>query len=211
MTKFVTIIGNGKSRLGFDITPMKKFSTVIGCNAQFRDYNFDYFVCADKHMCQEAVNTVGKNTNIYTRDRWHKEFAMWPNVKKLPDLPYNGDKRQDEPFHWGTGPYAGVLAGTFRPKAIFMIGFDLWQLPGQKEDNNIYRNSKGYEYIKRPVDPSYWIHQFAKLFEHIDSRWIVVNRPDWKMPDEWSKNKNVFQESYDGMAKFIDKQLTKSK
>ena len=162
-------------------------------------------------MCQEAVNTVGKNTNIYTRDRWHKEFAMWPNVKKLPDLPYNGDKRQDEPFHWGTGPYAGVLAGTFRPKAIFMIGFDLWQLPGQKEDNNIYRNSKGYEYIKRPVDPSYWIHQFAKLFEHIDSRWIVVNRPDWKMPDEWSKNKNVFQESYDGMAKFIDKQLTKSK
>ena len=211
MTKFVTIIGNGKSRLGFDITPMKKFSTVIGCNAQFRDYNFDYFVCADKHMCQEAVNTVGKNTNIYTRDRWHKEFAMWPNVKKLPDLPYNGDKRQDEPFHWGTGPYAGVLAGTFKPKAIFMIGFDLWQLPGQKEDNNIYRNSKGYEYIKRPVDPSYWIHQFAKLFEHIDSRWIVVNRPDWKMPDEWSKNKNVFQESYDGMAKFIDKQLTKSK
>jgi hypothetical protein len=211
MTKFVTIIGNGKSRLGFDITPMKKFSTVIGCNAQFRDYNFDYFVCADKHMCQEAVNTVGKNTNIYTRDRWHKEFAMWPNVKKLPDLPYNGDKRQDEPFHWGTGPYAGVLAGTFRPKAIFMIGFDLWQLPGQKEDNNIYRNSKGYEYIKRPVDPSYWIHQFAKLFKHIDSRWIVVNRPDWKMPDEWSKNKNVFQETYDGMAKFIDKQLTKSK
>ena len=211
MTKFVTIIGNGKSRLGFDITPMKKFSTVIGCNAQFRDYNFDYFVCADKHMCQEAVNTVGKNTNIYTRDRWHKEFAMWPNVKKLPDLPYSGDKRPDEPFHWGTGPYAGVLASTFKPKAIFMIGFDLWQLPGQKEDNNIYRNSKGYEYIKRPVDPSYWIHQFAKLFEHIDSRWIVVNRPDWKMPDEWSKNKNVFQETYDGMAKFIDKQLTKSK
>ncbi len=211
MTKFVTIIGNGKSRLGFDITPMKKFSTVIGCNAQFRDYNFDYFVCADKHMCQEAVNTVGKNTNIYTRDRWHKEFAMWPNVKKLPDLPYSGNKRQDEPFHWGTGPYAGVLAGTFKPKAIFMIGFDLWQLPGQKEDNNIYRNSKGYEYIKRPVDPSYWIHQFAKLFEHIDSRWIVVNRTDWKMPDEWSKNKNVFQETYDGMAKFIDKQLTKSK
>jgi len=211
MTKFVTIIGNGKSRLGFDITPMKKFSTVIGCNAQFRDYNFDYFVCADKHMCQEAVNTVGKSTNIYTRDRWHKEFAMWPNVKKLPELPYSGDKRPDEPFHWGTGPYAGVLASTFKPKAIFMIGFDLWQLPGQKEDNNIYRNSKGYEYIKRPVDPSYWIHQFSKLFEHIDSRWIVVNRPDWKMPDEWSKNKNVFQETYDGMAKFIDKQLTKSK
>ena len=44
MTKFVSIIGNGESRLGFDLTPLKNFSTVVGCNAQFRDYNFDYFV-----------------------------------------------------------------------------------------------------------------------------------------------------------------------
>ena len=213
MTKFVSIIGNGESRLGFDLTPLKNFSTVVGCNAQFRDYNFDYFVCADRHMCQEAVNTVGKNTVIYTRDKWHKQFAMWPNVKKLPDLPYEGTKRQDEAFHWGTGPFAGVVAGTFKPKAIFMIGFDLYPLPeaDKKKDNNIYRDTKGYTYIKRPVDPSYWIYQFAKLFEHIDCRWIVVNREDWKMPEEWSKHKNVFQESYEGMAKFIQKQLTKSK
>ena len=115
MTKFVTIIGNGESRLGFDLQPLKKFSTVVGCNAQFRDYNFDYFVCADRHMCQEAVNTVGKQTIIYTRDKWADMFAMWPNVKKLPALPYEGDKRQDEPFHWGTGPLAGVVATSFKP------------------------------------------------------------------------------------------------
>ena len=213
MTKFVSIIGNGESRLGFDLSPLKKFSTVVGCNAQFRDYNFDYFVCADRHMCQEAVNTVGKNTVVYTRDKWYKQFAMWPNVKKLPDLPYTGTKRQDEPFHWGTGPFSGVVANSFRPKAVFMIGFDLYPLPNsdQKKDNNIYRDTKGYTYIKKPVDPSYWIYQFAKLFEHSDSRWIVVNRQDWKMPEEWSKHTNVFQESYEGMAKFIQKQLTKSK
>tara|TARA_S200002703_G_scaffold91863_1_gene79362 strand:- start:254 stop:895 length:642 start_codon:yes stop_codon:yes gene_type:complete len=213
MTKFVSIIGNGESRLGFDLTPLKNFSTVVGCNAQFRDYNFDYFVCADRHMCQEAVNTVGKNTVVYTRDKWHKQFAMWPNVKPLPSLPYEGDKRQDEPFHWGTGPFAGVVATSFKPKAVFMIGFDLYPLPGadQKKDNNIYRNTKGYTYIKKPVDPRYWIHQFGKLFEHSDCRWIVVNRPDWKMPADWSKHKNVFAETYEGMAKYIEKQLTKSK
>ena len=81
----------------------------------------------------------------------------------------------------------------------------------QKKDNNIYRDSKGYTYIKKPVDPSYWIYQFAKLFEHSDCRWIVVNRPDWKMPADWSKHKNVFAETYEGMAKYIEKQLTKSK
>jgi len=211
MTKYVSIIGNGESRRGFDLQPLKTFSTVIGCNAQFRDYNFDYFVCCDKHMCQEAANTVGKGTTVYTRQDWAKQFAMWPNIKPLPDLPYSGDRRQDEPFHWGTGPYAGVVATTFKPKAIFMLGFDLH--PIEKDTvNNIYRNTKGYEYIKRPVDPSYWIHQFHKLFESDpDIRWIVVNTPDWKMPEEWTKHKNVFQETYEGMAKFVNKQLTQSK
>jgi hypothetical protein len=209
MTKFVTIVGNGESRRGFDLVPIKEFSTVIGCNAQFRDYNFDYFVCCDKHMCQEAANTVGKSTNIYTRKDWRSQFAMWPNVKSLPDLPYEGDKRQDDPFHWGTGGHAGNLALSFKPKAIFMLGFDLF--PKQKDQvNNIYKNSKGYEYIKRPVDPSYWIYQFGKLFELSECRWIIVNEPDWKMPDEWSKHKNVFKETYEGMAKYINKQLTKT-
>jgi hypothetical protein len=213
MTKYVSIIGNGESRLGFDLTPLKTFSTVVGCNAQFRDYAFDYFVCADRHMCQEAVNTVGKNTTIYTRDKWYKQFAMWPNVKCLPNLPYEGDKREDEPFHWGTGPYAGVVAQSFKPKAVFMLGFDLWPLPGtdQKKDNNIYRGSKGYTYIKRAVDPRYWIYQFGKLFETSEFRWIIVNTKEWKMPEQWSKHKNVYQETYEGMAKFVNKQLTKQK
>ncbi len=203
MTKFVSIIGNGESRFGFDLVPLKKFSTVIGCNAQFRDYNFDYFICADRHICQEAANTVGKNTSIYTRQKWHSEFAMWPNVKPLPDLPYEGDKRQDEPFHWGTGPYAGVVALTFKPKAIFMIGFDLH--PTKKDIvNNIYKDTKGYEYIKRPVDPSYWIYQFEKLMALDSCRWIVVNREGWTLPKEWSQHKNVFSETYEGMAKYIN-------
>ena len=210
MTKFVSIIGNGESRFGFDLTPLKKFSTVIGSNAMFRDYNLEYVVCCDRHMCQEAVNTCGKGTTIYTRDRWVNQFAMWPNVKVLPPLPYEGDQRQDEPFHWGTGPYTGVVATMFKPKAIFMLGFDLYGLENQGV-NNIYKKTKGYEYIKKAVDPSYWVYQFDKLMELTDCRWIVVNKADWKMPEEWKKHKNVFRETYEGMAKFINKQLTKSK
>ena len=43
-----------------------------------------------------------------------------------------------------------------------------------------------------------------------DCRWIVVNEPEWELPEEWKK-KNVFKESYEGMAKYINKQLTKPK
>jgi hypothetical protein len=210
MTKYVSIIGNGESRRGFDISPLKSFSTVIGCNAIYRDYVTEYLVCADKHMCQQAVNAVGKGTTILTRQDWAGQFANWPNVKEFPNLPYSGDKRQDEPFHWGTGPYAGVLGLTFKPKAIFMIGFDLHPLEKDKI-NNMYTGSDGYKYIKRPVDPSYWIYQFHKLmgYSDPDTRWIVVNHDRWEMPEEWKKHGNVFQETYDGMAKFINKQLTK--
>ena len=212
MTKYVSIIGNGESRRGFDISPLKLFSTVVGCNAIYRDFVTEYLICADKPMCQQAVNAVGKGTTIYTRDRWSDQFAMWPNVKKLPDLPYAGDQRKDEPFHWGAGPFAGVVGLNFKPKAIFMLGFDLHPIEKGKV-NNIYNGSEGYTYIKKPVDPSYWIYQFHKLmgYSDPDTRWIVVNHDRWEMPKEWSQHGNVFQETYDGMAKFINKQLTKSK
>ena len=212
MTKYVSIVGNGESRRGFDISPLKSFSTVIGCNAIFRDFVTEYLVCADRHMCQQAVNAVGKGTTIYTRDKWVNQFAHWPNVKTIPPLPYSGEKRQDDPFHWGTGPHAGNLALTFKPKAIFMLGFDLHPIEKDKP-NNMYTGSEGYTYIKRPVDPSYWIYQFHKLmgYSDPDTRWIVVNHDRWEMPKEWSQHGNVFQETYDGMARFINKQLTKSK
>jgi len=161
MTKFVSIIGNGESRRGFDLSPLKDFSTVIGCNALYRDYMLEYVVCCDKHMCQEAANTVSKKTTIFTRANWFAQFQFWPNIKKLPELPYEGDKRQDDPFHWGTGPFAGVVGLTFKPKAIFMIGFDLYDR--EKQINNMYTGTHGYTYIKRPVDPSYWKYQFHKL------------------------------------------------
>jgi hypothetical protein len=93
-----------------------------------------------------------------------------------------------------------------------MLGFDLYPID-QKTPNNIYNGSKGYTYIKRPVDPSYWIYQFHKLMgvSDPDTRWIVVNDENWIMPKEWKKKANVFQETYEGMARFINKQLTKSK
>ena len=97
MTKYVSIIGNGESRRGFDLSPLKDFSTVIGCNALHRDYMLEYVVCCDKHMCQEAANSVSKKTTIFTRANWFAQFQFWPNIKKLPELPYTGDQRKDDP------------------------------------------------------------------------------------------------------------------
>jgi len=145
MTKFVSVIGNGESRRGFDITPLKSATTMVGCNALFRDHNLEYVVCADRHMCQEAANTVGKNTTIYTRDKWYKQFAFWPNVKCVPDLPYQGDKRQDDPFHWGTGQFAALVGTSFKPKAIFLVGMDLYGFGSERIPENVNTSTRAQQ------------------------------------------------------------------
>ena len=40
-------LGNGQSRQGLDLNKLKKYSTVIGCNAIYRDFEPDILVALD--------------------------------------------------------------------------------------------------------------------------------------------------------------------
>jgi len=210
--EYVIVIGNGESRKGFDLYQLESLGTSIGTNAVHRDFHPDHLVCCDRRMVQEAVNNAYENP-VYTRSNWYKEYSFWRNVRCLPELPYKDTKRQDDPWHWGSGGHALNLACTFDPKFIVMLGFDLYA-NSNNLFNNIYKSTENYNHeSKPPTDPSYWIYQFHKLmgYSDPDTRWIVVNHDRWVMPEDWKKHSNVFQETYDGMAKFINKQLTKSK
>ena len=66
--------------------------TKIGCNAIFRDIYVDHLVCCDKKMVKQALSSG--TSPVYTRQRWIADFPS-EDVIALPDLPYNGDKRQD--------------------------------------------------------------------------------------------------------------------
>lgn len=206
MTSTVCVIGNGESRRGLDPTRLKSFSTVIGCNAQFRDYNFEHVVCCDRHMCKEAVETVGPKTTVYTRPDWWEPYRRTENVKRLPRLPYNGTRREDDPFHWGTGPHAANLARTMKPKTVYLIGFDLYS----KNDtavNNIYKSTPGYTYITEPVNPRMWIHQFDMLFYKSPGiKWILINNPEWNMPAEWARHSHVSLDTYENFSTLIKEQ-----
>ena len=101
------VIGNGTSRTTINLDRYPE--TMIGCNAIFRDLYVDHLVCCDKKMVKQAI--CAGVSPIYTRRRWIADF---PNeqVIALPELPYKGDKRQDDPFHWGSGPYAVLIASV---------------------------------------------------------------------------------------------------
>jgi hypothetical protein len=179
------VIGNGESRSAIDLSLyLQKFIT-FGCNAISRDYKVDHLVCCDKRMVLESIPK--RMPNIYTRADWYPMFNL-ECVKQLPDLPYAGSNRADDPFHWGSGPYAVLLATDFADD-IHMIGFDLYGIAGTV--NNIYKSTPNYKKEgSSSVDPSYWIYQISKVFELFPDKYFTIYNNDWVIPESW-KMKNI--------------------
>ena len=176
------VIGNGESRLRIDLHKLK--SETIGCNAIIRDFTVGRLVCVDRRMVQEAISREYRNA-IYTRADWAPQFVCHDNVLKVPSLPYEGTARWDDPFQWGSGPYAVLLGAKYCKGTCNLIGFDLHSQT--KTVNNVYKGTKNYDPAdKRPVDPRYWVHQIGKVFEHFPKiQFTIYQEPHWELPQAW--------------------------
>ena len=175
------VIGNGESRVGIDIDAIDDLK--IGCNAIIRDYYVDHLICVDRRMVKEAILT--RTPNIYTRTDWVNEFKTDKRVTTVPQLPYKGKERPDEPFQWGSGPYAVLLAAKLSTD-VSLIGFDLYSQT--KQINNVYKGTKNYNDTDyRAVDPRYWVHQIGKVFEIYNRRlFTIYQKADWELPKAWN-------------------------
>jgi hypothetical protein len=190
------VIGNGESRKTIDLFKLKQTHVLVGCNAIHRDITANHLVCCDRKMVSEATsNPLTKDTLIYVRPNWHHYFRKikkLKNIRLVPELPYKGNKQQDDPFHWGSGGFAVLLAATLSSKEIDLYGFDLYPL--YNKVNNIYKNTENYaDAGSQPVDPSYWIYQIGKVFDYFpNSKFKIHNVRDWPLPIEWQKNNVEF-------------------
>jgi hypothetical protein len=182
------VIGNGESRKDVDLdTAIKDYEVVIGCNAVHRDFIPDHLVCCDNRMVKEALQNPLVN-RIYTREKYyqeHRKIAKHKNVLRLPSLPYQGYQRVDDPVHWGSGPYAILLAAELGADTIDLIGFDLYSDNGKV--NNIYKGTENYSRSDyQAVDPAYWIQQIKQVFKNFpDKKFKVFNNSDWNPPRDW--------------------------
>ena len=172
------VIGNGESRKNINITLYD--DDRIGCNAIHRDLFVNHLVCVDRRMVKEALDN-NVTSHIYTRPDWANDYK---GVLTVPELPYNGTERWDEPFQWGSGPYAVLLAAKLDTN-IKLVGFDLNSKT--KTVNNIYKDTSGYDAgTKRPVDPRYWIHQIGKVFSlYKKCKFTIYNDAEWTLPNAW--------------------------
>ena len=189
------VIGNGESRRHVDVGTYTQH-TLIGCNAIHRDLDVHHLICCDRRMAEEAVTNLNtKDTKIYVRDHWHHYFRKIrknKNVHLLPEVPTQGEAKVNHAEHWGSGGYAVLLAAVLGHEEVTLIGFDLY--PIDHTVNNIYKGTVNYARSgAQAVDPSYWIYQIASVFiNYPNTTFVIYNRQDWIMPQEWRKNNVEF-------------------
>lgn len=180
------VVGNGESRKGIvlDHIDVPK----VGCNAIFREAKVLHIVCCDQRMAQEAVkNFVNLKSGIWTRLDWLEHFRGKHNVNCVPGLWYATDEKRDQPFHWGSGSYAVLIAcmQSAPNDTVDLLGFDLYGI--DKKVNNMYKGSRNYaDADSKEIDPSFWIHQIGKCMEHYShKKFRVFNKEGWEMPNKW--------------------------
>jgi len=181
------VIGNGESRKQINLDNVNDFK--VGCNALYRDHYVRHLVCVDRRMVQEALNAKYNDESIiYTRDDWKNYFNNIKHVRSVPDLPYVGSDRWDEPFQWGSGPYAVLLGAKLAKHDIVnLIGFDLHG-SNDGRTNNVYKDTTNYNSSdKRAVDPRYWIHQIGMVFKCFPKvNFVIYQDPNWVLPKAWN-------------------------
>lgn len=181
------VIGNGESRKGIDL-PYHS----IGCNAIHRDYEIEHIVCVDQRCVREALASPATHRSvIYTRPdiiKLHRNA----DLKPIPEIPFEGTIRADQPQHWGSGGFALLIAATMS-NDIKLIGFDVWG--NGQQINNVYKDTENYNSAtSRAVDPSYWIYQFSRVFKHYNDKYFTIyNNNSWQMPKEWNLDNVEFK------------------
>ena len=124
------VLGNGLSRLDYDIEYLKRRGKVYACNAVFRTHEVDVLVATDLPIATEIQNTgYSKKNRFYTRRPLPEKGAL--SVPK-------------EVFGFSSGPIAVKLSVLDGNNQIYLLGFDM----GPKADgkfNNVYADTQYYK------------------------------------------------------------------
>ena len=180
MMKPAFVLGNGKSRLAFDLNTFKTHGRVFGCNALYRDFTPHVLVATDSGIGEEIENSGYPLRNeFYTRN---------------PRIEFGSKKIED---HWGfsSGPVAIKLAAKRGHTVIYLIGFDLASTNGLQ--NNVYSGSPNY----KPADDQQtyygnWVNQITTIMkEHPNQIFVRVIPEEGVVPFQWLQVPNYRTQS----------------
>ena len=185
------IIGNGTSRKGFDLTRLKPYGTIFGCNALYRDFPDysipDYLVAIDDGIMTEI------------------EHCDFPSKRVIfPPV----DERW-EPAECNIGrPRSNAGINAMREaikkdyKRLICLGFDFMIADANKSVSNIYHGTDNYGMETR-ANAADNPGRMRYL------QWLVNNNPDVEfffiVPDDTNVNRihgeNVYFNTYENLLK----------
>jgi len=169
------IIGNGTSRLEFDIKLLKDAGTVFGCNALYRDQqpNYElphYLVAIDPGIITEIeCSTFPASRFIVppTNEQWEPAAAN-------PNRPRSN-----------AGTNAALEAMKMGHKQLIFIGFDFLQQDIKQSVSNMYDGTDNYGMDTR-ARPSDNLGRISYM------QWIVKQNPDVSFIFAYPNNQFTF-------------------
>ena len=167
------IIGNGKTRLEFDIGILKHASGLLGantvqtygCNALYRDFTPDFLVASGSGnaVVTEIANSQYPDNNIVYTNAIN--LLGYPNKFYL--IPY-------DPYA-DTGTTAAYIAAFDGHKKIYLLGFDGHETAGH--NSNVYAGTNGYDpEWEVTIDSTKWIDnrkQLVDVYNDVDFVWVT--------------------------------------
>jgi len=185
------IIGNGTSRKGIDLTRLKPYGTVFGCNALYRDYpdySFpDFIVSIDDGIISE----------IECSDFPSKRFLVPPVDERWEPAECNiGRPRSNA----GVNAMREAIKMEFNQ--LICVGFDFLATDNKQSVSNVYdgTNNYGMEVRANAADNPGRIRYV---------QWLTNSNPDidfiFIFPNDFKVNplfgKNVYFNTYENLLK----------
>jgi hypothetical protein len=185
------IIGNGTSRKGFDLTRLKPYGTIFGCNALYRDY--------PDHSIPDFLVSIddGIITEIEHSDFPSKRFIVPPMDERWEPSECNIGRPRSN-----AGVNAMREAIKMGHNQLICLGFDFLIADAAQSVSNVYDGTDNYgmEVRANANDNPGRINYVA---------WLTNTNPDvdfiFIFPEGSSVNriagKNVFINTYDNLVK----------
>lgn len=188
------VIGNGQSRLGFDLNELKSRGKIYGCNALYRDFTPDVLIATDPPMAKEIEESgYPKDNMFYTRN---------PSYDA-------GSHKITLNFGYSSGPIAVSMAAKNEHHPVYLIGFDFVGDAGRI--NNVYAGTPCYK--AKNADETYfgnWIDQLTNIFtvQFPKTRFIrVIDSNERFTPVLWDQLKNYSEMNFEEFKRSINNSL----
>ena len=188
------IIGNGTSRMEFELMSIKDAGTIFGCNALYRDYSKS----SPKYVIPHYLVAIDRGiiTEIECGDYPASRVIIPPDDEQWEPAVVNPSRPRSN-----AGTNAALEAMKMGHKQLIFIGFDFLQENVKQAISNVYDGSDNYGMDTR-ARPSDNLGRITYL------QWIVKQNPDVSFIFAYPNNQFTFPVLGDNIYTCTFKQIT---